>query len=91
MKNRAGQLAQVIGVFVVTAAVLILVSAGSEPAQGVLPQAAEEKATANPLAGNAGANAEGKSLFRANCSPCHGLGARGGARGPDLTSGRWIT
>jgi putative heme-binding domain-containing protein len=89
VKNRAGQLAQVIGVFVVTAAVLILVSAGSEPAQGVLPQAAEEKATANPLAGNAGANAEGKSLFRANCSPCHGLGARGGARGPDLTSGRW--
>lgn len=32
---------------------------------------------------------EGASLFRANCSPCHGLGARGGGRGPDLTSGRW--
>lgn len=33
---------------------------------------------------------EGASLFRANCAPCHGLNARGGGRGPDLTSGRWI-
>lgn len=32
---------------------------------------------------------EGASLFRANCSPCHGLNARGGGRGPDLSSGRW--
>jgi cytochrome c oxidase cbb3-type subunit III len=33
---------------------------------------------------------EGASLFRANCSPCHGLDAQGGGRGPDLTSGRWV-
>ena len=33
---------------------------------------------------------EGASVFRANCSPCHGLNGRGGGRGPDLTSGRWI-
>jgi putative heme-binding domain-containing protein len=33
---------------------------------------------------------EGASLFRANCSPCHGLNAAGGGRGPDLTSGRWM-
>lgn len=32
---------------------------------------------------------EGASLFRANCSPCHGFNARGGGRGPDLTTGRW--
>ena len=32
---------------------------------------------------------EGASVFRANCSPCHGLNARGGGRGPDLTAGRW--
>ena len=32
---------------------------------------------------------EGASLFRANCSPCHGLNAHGGGRGPDLTTGRW--
>ena len=39
--------------------------------------------------GKAAAIKEGGSLFRANCSPCHGLGGRGGGRGPDLTSGRW--
>ena len=32
--------------------------------------------------------AEGQQLFAANCSTCHGADARG-ARGPDLTSGRW--
>ncbi len=49
---------------------------------------AQEKG--NPLAGDPGANKEGASLFRANCSPCHGFNARGGGRGPDLTSGLWI-
>lgn len=44
----------------------------------------------NPVGGNAAAIQEGASLFRANCSPCHGLNARGGGRGPDLTTGRWI-
>ncbi len=44
----------------------------------------------NPVEGDATAIREGKSLFRANCSPCHGLDARGGGRGPDLTSGRWL-
>jgi cytochrome c oxidase cbb3-type subunit 3 len=44
----------------------------------------------NPVNGNAAAIKEGASLFRANCSPCHGLNARGGGRGPDLTAGRWI-
>jgi putative heme-binding domain-containing protein len=34
--------------------------------------------------------AEGASLFRANCSPCHGLNAQGGGKGPDLSSGRWV-
>lgn len=38
---------------------------------------------------NAAAAKEGASLFRAGCAPCHGLNARGGGRGPDLTSGRW--
>lgn len=44
----------------------------------------------NPVEGNPAAIREGASLFRANCSPCHGLNARGGGRGPDLTSGRWV-
>jgi len=54
------------------------------------PQEGAKKLTTNPVAGNAAAIKEGNSLFRANCSPCHGLNAHGGGRGPDLTSGRWI-
>ena len=44
----------------------------------------------NPVGGDATAIREGASLFRANCSPCHGLDAHGGGRGPDLTTGRWL-
>ena len=54
---------------------------------GAVASAQEVK---NPLAGDPAAIREGFSLFRANCSSCHGLNARGGGRGPDLTSGRWI-
>ena len=50
---------------------------------------AAEKPTSTSSLGTAAAVKEGASLFRANCSPCHGLSARGGGRGPDLTSGRW--
>jgi len=39
---------------------------------------------------SAAAVREGASLFRGNCSPCHGLDGAGGGRGPDLTLGRWI-
>ena len=39
----------------------------------------------NPLANDPKAVAAGESQFRANCAFCHGLGARGGGRGPDLT------
>jgi len=39
----------------------------------------------NPFAGDAKAAKAGESQFRANCAFCHGLGARGGGRGPDLT------
>ncbi|MHB8503203.1 MAG: c-type cytochrome [Candidatus Acidiferrales bacterium] len=39
----------------------------------------------NPFAGDAAAAKIGASQFRANCAFCHGLGARGGGRGPDLT------
>jgi cytochrome c oxidase cbb3-type subunit III len=52
------------------------------------PMACQEKM--NPLAGDPAAIKEGASLFRTDCSPCHGLNARGGGRGPDLTSGLWI-
>ena len=39
----------------------------------------------NPFAGDAKAAELGESQFRANCAFCHGLGARGGGRGPDLS------
>jgi cytochrome c oxidase cbb3-type subunit III len=39
----------------------------------------------NPLAGDAKAAKAGEYAFRINCALCHGLGARGGGRGPDLT------
>jgi cytochrome c oxidase cbb3-type subunit III len=39
----------------------------------------------NPFAGDPNAAKIGESQFRANCAFCHGLGARGGGRGPDLT------
>jgi putative heme-binding domain-containing protein len=39
----------------------------------------------NPYAGDANAAKAGEYEFRINCALCHGLGARGGGRGPDLT------
>ena len=39
----------------------------------------------NPYAGDAKMAKLGEYEFRANCAFCHGLGARGGGRGPDLT------
>jgi len=51
-------------------------------AGGAAPLRAQDK---NPFAGDAKAAKVGESQFRANCAFCHGLGARGGGRGPDLT------
>jgi cytochrome c oxidase cbb3-type subunit III len=42
----------------------------------------------NPFAGDAKASKAGEFQFRINCAFCHGLGARGGGRGPDLTRAR---
>jgi cytochrome c oxidase cbb3-type subunit 3 len=42
-------------------------------------------AQSNPLAGDRKAAHAGEYEFRINCALCHGLGARGGGRGPDLT------
>ena len=42
----------------------------------------------NPYAGDAKIAKVGEYQFRSNCAFCHGLGARGGGRGPDLTRGQ---
>ena len=39
----------------------------------------------NPFSDDAKAAKSGEFEFRINCAFCHGLGARGGGRGPDLT------
>ncbi len=39
----------------------------------------------NPFANDPKAAKLGEFQFRSNCAFCHGLGARGGGRGPDLT------
>src|SRR5438270_6976987 len=54
---------------------LLLVSA-------LVPARAQDK---NPLTKDPDAAKLGEFEFRANCAFCHGLGARGGGRGPDLT------
>ena len=41
--------------------------------------------TRNPLSADPKAAKAGEFEFRINCAFCHGLGARGGGRGPDLT------
>ena len=49
---------------------------------GILAPAAGQR---NPFAGSVKAAKAGEYEFRINCALCHGLGAKGGGRGPDLT------
>src|SRR5437899_718493 len=55
-------------------------------AQAPAPAIAEAR---NPFAGDPAAVTQGAVLFRQECMFCHGAGARGGMRGPDLTTGSW--
>jgi putative heme-binding domain-containing protein len=48
----------------------------------VVSTSAEDR---NPYAGDPKAAKAGEYEFRINCALCHGLGAHGGGRGPDLT------
>ena len=53
------------------------------------PPSASAEQSRNPLTGDAQAISKGAVLFRQECVFCHGVGARGGMRGPDLTTGSW--
>jgi cytochrome c oxidase cbb3-type subunit III len=60
--------------FLAVTAVLVLLSANNLSAQDK-----------NPYAGDPKYAQLGEFQFRLNCAFCHGLGAKGGGRGPDLT------
>jgi putative heme-binding domain-containing protein len=66
--------------------VAFLSAATAAAAQVASPPTA---ATRNPLAGDPKAITGGAVLFRQECAFCHGVSARGGMRGPDLTTGAW--
>ena len=51
--------------------------------------AGRDEEVRNPYAGDPKAVDYGLPLFRKSCSSCHGINARGGGRGPNLTLGRW--
>jgi len=51
----------------------------------VVPTVALHAQVKNPYAGDPKVAKLGEYQFRSNCAFCHGLGARGGGRGPDLT------
>jgi putative heme-binding domain-containing protein len=57
------------------------------PAQTAAPPPRDEPR--NPLTSDVATIKQGAVLFRQECRYCHGPGARGGARGPDLTTGSW--
>lgn len=62
--------------------------AGTAPATAQIPSPSAA-VTRNPLAGDPKAMTDGAVLFRQECAFCHGVSARGGMRGPDLTTGSW--
>ena len=70
----SGMPRRMVSALVAHAVVLFVVAA--------IPVRAQDK---NPLAQDPSAAKLGEFEFRANCAFCHGLGARGGGRGPDLT------
>src|SRR5262252_4288172 len=56
---------------------------------GQVAASATPQPSSNPLTGDPKAITQGAVLFRQECVFCHGVAARGGMRGPDLTTGSW--
>ena len=67
-------------------AVLLIAFAVAAPRLSA--QAAQPPLT-NPFTGDRAAGTQGAVLFRQECVFCHGVAAKGGMRGPDLTTGSW--
>jgi cytochrome c oxidase cbb3-type subunit 3 len=59
------------------------------PLCGQVATPAATASASNPFAGDPKAITQGAVLFRQECVFCHGVAARGGMRGPDLTTGSW--
>ena len=74
---------------VVVLAVILLTFSITAGAAWPGSPAGPEREIKNPLAGDPEAIRQGRVIFRFACIFCHGLGASGGTRGPDLTRGRW--
>jgi mono/diheme cytochrome c family protein len=81
------------------ATAVVAVLAGCKPGTTVgSPGTTATPATANrapamPAGVTAASVAEGKTLYETqanNCSRCHGLDAKGGSRGPNLTDSVWV-
>jgi cytochrome c oxidase cbb3-type subunit 3 len=70
-----------------TLVVLVPLSVRAGAQAGAAPTKIE--AARNPFSGDATAATQGAVLFRQECVFCHGVSARGGMRGPDLTTGSW--
>src|SRR5262245_28903810 len=68
---------------------LAFVAALSTTARAQAPAPARAPSTRNPFTGDQKAITQGAVLFREGCVFCHGVSARGGMRGPDLTTGSW--
>ena len=59
------------------------------PLRGQVGLQPAREATPPPAVADPKAVTNGAVLFRQECVFCHGVGARGGMRGPDLTTGNW--
>lgn len=70
-------------------ALAFTIAATATASAQVAPAPAIPVTSRNPFTGDAKAVTQGAVLFRQECTFCHGVGARGGMRGPDLTTGSW--
>src|SRR5262245_52517842 len=72
----------------ILATVLVAASFRHQPVNAAA-QPQGDRNPQNPRAADPLAVSEGGAMFRTFCAACHGVDARGGTRGPDLTTGRW--